>query len=158
MRFLLRPRWIVSLYLLLAVAVSIHKYMLPAHIVDGTDIEATQYNNYVIFERSGGHLLAGDDLYRTYPDEHWDLFKYSPTFALCAVPLNWLPDWLGLSLWNVANALALLAGILLLPLDERPKAVVAAAGAQRADDLDAEFAEQWAGGRAGPVDRGGAGA
>ncbi len=78
----------------------------------------------MIFERSGAHLLSGADLYREYPDEYWDLFKYSPTFALATIPLSLLPDWLGLSVWNVTNALVLVTGLLALPLAQRPKGLV----------------------------------
>ncbi len=120
----LPPRWIVAVYVLLAVVISVHKYALPSKAFDDAGHQSTEYNNYVIFERSGAHLLAGEDLYREYPAEHWDLFKYSPTFALATVPLSWLPPLVGLSFWNLSNALVLLAGLLALPLDQRPKAIV----------------------------------
>lgn len=75
----------------------------------------TQYNNYIIFKQSFVHFIDGKDLYSLYPEEHWDLYKYSPTFALLFGGLAWLPDWLGLLLWNLINALALFLGVRMLP-------------------------------------------
>lgn len=73
------------------------------------------YNNYIIFKYSFFHLLQGKDLYQLWPEEHWDLYKYSPAFALCFGLLAKLPDGVGLLLWNLANALCLFAGIRSLP-------------------------------------------
>lgn len=75
----------------------------------------THYNNYVIFKYSFYHLIQGKDIYQLFPDDHWDLYKYSPTFALCFGLLSWLPDPIGLVLWNLVNSLCLFAGIALLP-------------------------------------------
>jgi hypothetical protein len=82
----------------------------------------THYNNYVIFKYSFFHLIQGKDIYQLFPDDHWDLYKYSPTFALFFGLLSWLPDPIGLLLWNLVNSLCLLAGIRLLPgLNEKKK-------------------------------------
>ena len=73
------------------------------------------YNNYRIFKFSFYHLLQGRDIYQLFPDDHWDLYKYSPAFALCFGLLSWMPDAIGLVLWNLLNALCLFAGVRLLP-------------------------------------------
>jgi hypothetical protein len=81
------------------------------------------YNNFRIFKFSFYHLLAGKDIYQLFPDDHWDLYKYSPGFALCFGLLSWMPDPIGLLLWNLINSLCLFAGIRLLPrLDDNKKA------------------------------------
>ncbi|HEY4063455.1 MAG TPA: glycosyltransferase family 87 protein [Puia sp.] len=81
------------------------------------------YNNYRIFKFSFFHLLQGKDIYQLFPEDHWDLYKYSPGFALGMGLLAKLPDSIGLLLWNAINALCLFAGIRLLPgLDDRKKA------------------------------------
>lgn len=67
----------------------------------------THYNNYVIFASSYDHLLEGSNLYSWYLDEHWDLYKYTPTFSLFFGIFSVLPDWLGLFLWNALNGLIL---------------------------------------------------
>ncbi|HVU99238.1 MAG TPA: glycosyltransferase family 87 protein [Puia sp.] len=73
------------------------------------------YNNFRIFKFSFYHLIHNQDIYRLFPDDHWDLYKYSPAFALCFGFLSWMPDIFGLFLWNMINSFCLLAGIRLLP-------------------------------------------
>jgi Glycosyltransferase family 87 len=75
----------------------------------------TTYENYRIFRNSFGHLLQGLNPYTAYPAEQWDLFKYSPTFALAMGPFSALPDLAGLIVWDLLNALPLLWAILHLP-------------------------------------------
>ncbi|MCS6929016.1 MAG: DUF2029 domain-containing protein [Saprospiraceae bacterium] len=75
----------------------------------------TPYENYVIFRNAYGHLVQGLNPYAPFPEQQWDLFKYSPTFALGMWPFHFLPDAIGLTLWNLLNALPLLWAILHLP-------------------------------------------
>ena len=74
----------------------------------------THYNNYIIFKYSFWHLLEGKDLYQLYPTDHYDLYKYSPSFALLFALFAGLPDWIGLILWNGLNATCFVLGIHLL--------------------------------------------
>jgi hypothetical protein len=60
-------------------------------------------------------LIHDLNLYSFYTEEHGDLFKYSPTFALFMGFFYYLPDWLGLTLWNLLNMFCLYIGIRLLP-------------------------------------------
>lgn len=76
----------------------------------------TNYNNYLIFKQSFEHLIEKKDLYKAYPDEHWDLYKYTPTFSILFSPFYYMPDWLGLLLWNLANCFLLLYSIYYLPV------------------------------------------
>jgi hypothetical protein len=81
------------------------------------------YNNFRIFKFSFYHLIKGSDIYQLFPDDHWDLYKYSPGFALCFGLLSWMPDPIGLLLWNLINSLCLFAGVRLLPgMDDEKKA------------------------------------
>ena len=73
------------------------------------------YNNFRIFKFSFYHLIHNQDIYQLFPNDHWDLYKYSPAFALCFGFLSWMPDIIGLFLWNVINSFCLFAGIRLLP-------------------------------------------
>jgi Glycosyltransferase family 87 len=61
-------------------------------------------NNFLIFRTATEHLLRGSDLYVAYPERHFDLFKYSPTFALVFWPFAALPMLPSLLLWNSASA------------------------------------------------------
>ncbi len=76
----------------------------------------THYNNYVIFKQSFFHLIENKNLYELYPAEHFDYYKYSPTFSLFMAPLANLPDSVGLFLWNLLNVLVLYFALRRLPL------------------------------------------
>jgi hypothetical protein len=68
-------------------------------------------NNFRIFRASGRHLLDGVDLYRYWPAEHADLFKYSPSMAMGFVPFVLVPESVGLVAWHLLNAAVLVLGI-----------------------------------------------
>jgi hypothetical protein len=104
-------RFIWAAYMLAAVAVSVQKLMQG-----GQKGGYTAYENYVIFKNAFPHFVQGLNPYTAFPAEQWDLFKYSPAFALFMAPFAALPDWAGLMLWNLLNALVLLAAILKLPV------------------------------------------
>ncbi len=91
------------LYMLVAVVASVHLVILGNKTFNNLDIYK-HYNNFVIFKYSFLHLIHQQDLYILHPLEQYDLFKYSPAFALSMFPFAYLPDWLGLILWNAANA------------------------------------------------------
>lgn len=67
------------------------------------------YNNYLIFKHSFFHLLDGSNLYGSFPEVVTDKFKYSPTFALFFGVFAYLPDFIGLFLWNALNGLVFYA-------------------------------------------------
>ncbi|AEE49851.1 glycosyltransferase family 87 protein [Haliscomenobacter hydrossis] len=120
-----QPRTLLILFLLLGILASVQSVLLglKTFIPDGPLY--THYNNYVIFTQSFFHLLEHKDLYLLYPTEHWDLYKYSPTFALFFGVFAYLPDVVGLSIWNALNALVLFAGVMALPkLSDKQKALV----------------------------------
>jgi hypothetical protein len=112
----LQKPWILPIiYALLAILASVQAIALgeKQFLPDGPFY--SHYNNYVIFKRSWFHLIQGQDLFILYPAEHWDLYKYSPTFAQFFGLFAYLPDLLGLALWNLLNALVLWWGIVRLP-------------------------------------------
>jgi hypothetical protein len=83
------------------------------------------YNNFRIFKFSFYHLIQNRDIYQLFPDDHWDLYKYSPAFALSFGLLSWMPDVIGLVLWNLINSLCLFAGVRMLPgLDDEKKSFI----------------------------------
>lgn len=98
-------------YLLAALVVSLQWLSLGAN-----EYGYTIYENYIIFKNSFTHLVQGQNPYGIYVAEQWDLYKYSPAFALAMAPFAALPDWLGLQLWNLLNAMPLLWGILHIPV------------------------------------------
>lgn len=110
-----KRQWIYFLFVIAALGVSAQLVMRGSRDFDSSGIHYTHYNNYLIFKQSFVHLLEGKNLYTTYPAEHWDLFKYTPLFAMSMGVFYWMPDGLGLFLWNLLNALVLFGGIYALP-------------------------------------------
>ncbi|MEP6647540.1 MAG: glycosyltransferase family 87 protein [Saprospiraceae bacterium] len=111
----MNQRVILVLFILLTAIASIQSYLLkPGRLTEGTR-EYSHYNNYVIFKQSFYHLTDHKDLYVLYPEEHWDLFKYSPTFALLFGIFANLPDYLGLLFWNMLNTCVLVLAVFYLP-------------------------------------------
>lgn len=118
-----KPAFIRGVYICLALLVSFQKWFLT-HQKGGTG--ATDYENYLIFRNAFRHLCNHQNLYQAFPSEQWDLFKYSPAFALFMAPFDPLPDFWGLSLWNLINALVpLFALYQITPLLPRQKAFIA---------------------------------
>ncbi|MFN4080324.1 MAG: glycosyltransferase family 87 protein [Saprospiraceae bacterium] len=98
-------------YAALALAAAIQSYTLAP----SPESLYSHYNNYEIFRYAFFNLLAGNNLYLHYPHAFQDLYKYSPTFAMCFGPLAVLPDWAGLCLWNILNALSFYFAVRMLP-------------------------------------------
>ncbi len=105
---------VIAVFIIFSLASSIQSLIGKTTYHEG-GLEYNRYNNYTIFEKSFEHLKSNQDLYILYPKEHWDLYKYTPTFSVFFAGFNLLPDWLGLSLWNLLNALILLTAIYYLP-------------------------------------------
>lgn len=63
-------------------------------------------NNFEIFRSAFWHLVARQDLYAA-STRYFDLFKYTPTFAVLVAPFALLPFGVGLVAWNLTNAAAL---------------------------------------------------
>ncbi|WP_207504167.1 glycosyltransferase family 87 protein [Telluribacter humicola] len=108
-------RSLLILYITIALAASIQALLSGTKTFDDSGTHYTSYNNYRIFEQSFYHLLNNQDLYILYPQEHWDLYKYTPTFSALFGLFALFPDWAGLSLWNLANVLVLLFAVYRLP-------------------------------------------
>ncbi len=77
----------------------------------------TRYNNYVIFKQSFAHLIQHTDLYIPYVQEYYDLYKYSPSFALFMGLFYYLPDIVGLLLFDLLNVVVFIAAIKKLGFD-----------------------------------------
>ncbi len=102
------PQFLFGIYFLLALVATVQSYFGSSTF---NKIQYTAYNNYIIFKQSFFHLIENKDLYILYPTEHWDLYKYSPTFALLMAPLVIFPNVIGLFFWNAINAFVLFFGI-----------------------------------------------
>jgi hypothetical protein len=121
----LRHRNILTIYLLVAVVVSIQQVLRGhTHVFIPDGLSYTFYNNYIIFKESFFNLINDRDLYILYPEKQWDLYKYSPAFALFMGTLAYLPDIVGVSIWNVLNAVVMFYAIKSLPLEEKKRSYI----------------------------------
>ena len=112
-KYLLNFKFIFFVYILLAVGASLQSYFGAPTTFN--NFQYTSYNNYIIFKQSFFHLIENKDLFISYPPEHWDLYKYSPTFALLMAPMAVLPDAIGLTIWNLLNVLVLFFAVKKIP-------------------------------------------
>jgi hypothetical protein len=123
--FLLKHRNILIIYIVVAIVASILLVLRgTTHVFIPDGLAYTFYNNYIIFKESFFNLINDRDLYILYPDKQWDLYKYSPTFALFMGTLAYLPDVVGLSLWNILNAVVMFYAIKSLPLGEKKRSYI----------------------------------
>jgi Glycosyltransferase family 87 len=117
-----QPRFLYGLYALLAVVASVQALLGAPKVYHEGGTGYLRYNNYVIFKQSFWHLIGQQDLYVHYPAEHWDLYKYTPTFAALFGALAIWPDWVGVHMWSLLNALLFAYAIYRLRvLDDRAK-------------------------------------
>ena len=118
-------RVIIILVVLLSCAASFQSLKTGGKTFDESGRKYTRYNNYVIFKQAFIHLKEGKDLYKLYPEEHWDYYKYSPSFAVFFGVFSYLPDMIGVNIWNLLNSLILLLAIYYLPkIDLKTKALM----------------------------------
>lgn len=78
-------------------------------------------NNYLIFRDSWYHARAQLNLYAGYPKEYGDFYYYGPLFALFVAPFAIPPEAIGFLLWEVANAVAVIIAVNMLPLNNKRK-------------------------------------
>jgi hypothetical protein len=83
-----------------------------------------KFNNYKIFQYVYYHTVDKVSLYAEYPQEYYDHNHYGPLFSVIIMPFALLPDVLGMSLWNLANAAFLLFAVYKLPLTNIQKSLI----------------------------------
>ena len=113
--FFTNRKFIAGLFILFSLIASLQAYLGEEKYSGTEGYKYPQYNNYSIFKASHQHLLSDKDLYVSYPKEHWDLYKYSPTFAAFFGFFANLPDLPGLILWTLLNAFIFYFAIYYLP-------------------------------------------
>jgi hypothetical protein len=84
----------------------------------------SKINNFIIFKNSFYHLIHHQLLYGAYETEQYDLYKYSPTFALLFAPFALLPTYVGAVAWAICNALLLFVAVRKLPIEPSKKIFV----------------------------------
>lgn len=83
------------------------------------------YNNYLLFKNVWTNTLKQRNIFLEYPDLFFDCNHYGVFFSMIIAPFALLPDWLGMTLWNVANTLLFLFAIYKSPFSLRGRALFA---------------------------------
>lgn len=109
----LNPRFVFAVYCLAAIAVTLIK--LAHGPFEHSGFQYLPLQNFAIFRNSFFHLIHHQDIYTAFPAEQWDLYRYSPAFALLIGPIALLPYALGTAVWNALNAAALFWAIRWVP-------------------------------------------
>lgn len=109
----LDKRFVISLFIIIALITGVKQYLHGS------------YNNYKIFKYTFLHSQEEKPLFDEYPSEYGDSNHYGPVFALIIAPFALLPDAIGTSLWNIANALILCMGFYSLPVPLKTRSVIA---------------------------------
>ncbi len=109
-------RWLSVLIAVITLTISVQNYYLPGKTVNDTDYLYSEYNNYIVFKNSFYHLVENINMYEYHDDVQFDLYKYSPTFALFMGLFAYFPDLIGLILWGLLNAFVLISAVKSLPL------------------------------------------
>jgi len=113
LKILLNPKYIFGVYLIISVLTAISKYSRGNQAI----------NNYLIFKGVFFNTINETNLYLPHPDRYLDVNHYGIFFSLLIAPFAVLPDWLGISLWNLANALVFVFAIYKLPFSNPKKAL-----------------------------------
>ncbi|HQQ84015.1 MAG TPA: glycosyltransferase family 87 protein [Cyclobacteriaceae bacterium] len=116
---------VFAVYMLAIILVTLQSYLLPLQSYGTEGFLYTHYNNYIIFKQSFFHLIQHKNLYHWYEPEQWDLFKYSPSFALLFGVFAYLPDPVGLLIWNILNVGCLIVALVQVPrLPDRARVIM----------------------------------
>ncbi|WP_326983415.1 glycosyltransferase family 87 protein [Chryseobacterium sp. MYb264] len=112
---LLNPKYIFGVYLIIAVVTALSKFSRGYQAI----------NNYMIFKNVFFNTIDEKNLYLQYPERYFDMNHYGVFFSLLIAPFALMPDWLGISLWNIANTAVFLYAIHKLPFSDPKKAIFA---------------------------------
>jgi hypothetical protein len=115
LNFLAGKRTLVFVMVLATIGVTVQNYFFERHYT-ASGAEETMFNNFRIYESSFHHLVDGKDLYPKYPEEYFDNYKYSPTFAFAMGAITWMPEFFGLLTWNALNVLIFCLAIFRIPV------------------------------------------
>lgn len=115
LKLISNPKYIFGIYLVVSVITALSKFAGGAG----------KYNNYLIFKHVFFNTLKEQNLYLRYPELFQDSNHYGIFFSIIIAPFALLPDWFGMSLWNLANAAVFIFAIHKLPISTAKKSFVA---------------------------------
>ncbi len=115
LQFISKPIYIYCIYLVVSALSAFAKFRSGP----------LSYNNYLIFKNVFTNTINQRSLYALYPDVHFDSNHYGIFFSILIAPFALLPDWLGIILWNVANAFVFIFAVHKLPFSDAKKSFFA---------------------------------
>jgi hypothetical protein len=115
--------FILAIYIAAAAIACIVKIRIDLRPHDATNY-ISKINNFIIFRSSFFHLIQHLSLYGAHVSEQYDLYKYSPTFALLFAPFAILPVYPGAVLWAVFNSVLLFTAVYKLPIPDHRKTFI----------------------------------
>jgi hypothetical protein len=110
--FLINYYTIIVLYSLVAIIAPLIQYFQG------------RINNFIIFRNGTLHFFERVNMYAEYPEIHYDVFLYNPTFALLFTPFAFLNTLVGLLLWEIFVVCVFFYSIYLMPIDKKAKIFV----------------------------------
>jgi hypothetical protein len=78
-------------------------YFICINAINIQSIITHKLNVWKIFRHSYYHLIQHKDLYVFWPQEYFDQYLYSPSFAILFAPFAALPYYIGYFFWNNLN-------------------------------------------------------
>lgn len=96
-------------------------YLLACILVSLKIVFLESCDNYDCFKASHFHLIHNLDLYLMYPKEYHTEYNYSPFFAFMMGLFAYLPNGVGILLWNIVNSIPFLVAVHLLPIETKKK-------------------------------------
>lgn len=115
LKLISNPKIIFGIYILLSFVSALAKYFRGPQA----------YNNYLLFKNVFLSSLKNENIFQQHQDLFFDANHYGVFFGILIAPFALLPDWLGMSLWNVANALIFVFALSKLPISDVKKSFVA---------------------------------
>lgn len=70
-----------------------------------------KYNNYLIFVNSFDLLRTHQNPFLDHKELYYDLYRYTPSFAVLVAPFSFVPNMVGVMIWNLLNSLLLFYAI-----------------------------------------------
>lgn len=115
LKFISNPKIIFGIYLVVSLVSAVAKYFRGP----------VAYNNYLLFKNVFLSSLKSENIFHQHPDLFFDANHYGVFFGILIAPFALLPDWLGMPLWNVANAFVFVFALHKLPVSNIKKSFVA---------------------------------
>lgn len=112
LRFISNYKIIFAIYIIVSAITALNNYRTGEK----------SYNNYLLFKYVFVHTLEQKNIFLQYSDLFFDSNHYGVFFSALIAPFAIMPDWLGMTAWNIANTIVFLFAIYKTPFSDQKKA------------------------------------